>query len=45
MAAENNGLSNPFAKVLFSTQCQVTKVDTTVQLQLFQILTIHMLEV
>ncbi|KAG8007550.1 Fer-1-like protein 4, partial [Nibea albiflora] len=28
MAAENNGLSNPFAKVLFSTQCQVTKVCT-----------------
>ncbi|XP_076599691.1 fer-1-like protein 4 [Chaetodon auriga] len=26
MAAENNGLSNPFAKVLFSTQCQVTRV-------------------
>ncbi|KAM9362008.1 fer-1-like protein 4 [Symphorus nematophorus] len=26
MAAENNGLSDPFAKVLFSTQCQVTKV-------------------
>ncbi|TKS70810.1 Fer-1-like protein 4 [Collichthys lucidus] len=28
MASENNGLSNPFAKVLFSTQCQVTKVCT-----------------
>ncbi|XP_070695599.1 fer-1-like protein 4 [Pempheris klunzingeri] len=26
MAADDNGLSNPFAKVLFSTQCQVTRV-------------------
>uniref|UniRef100_A0A3Q3WRE7 C2 domain-containing protein n=1 Tax=Mola mola TaxID=94237 RepID=A0A3Q3WRE7_MOLML len=26
MAAGDNGLSTPFAKVLFSTQCQVTKV-------------------
>uniref|UniRef100_A0AAQ4NV40 Fer-1 like family member 4 n=1 Tax=Gasterosteus aculeatus aculeatus TaxID=481459 RepID=A0AAQ4NV40_GASAC len=25
-AADDNGLSDPFAKVLFSTQCQVTKV-------------------
>lgn len=30
MAAEDNGLSAPFAKVLFSTQCQVTKVGTSV---------------
>uniref|UniRef100_A0A3B4VIG5 Fer-1-like protein 4 n=1 Tax=Seriola dumerili TaxID=41447 RepID=A0A3B4VIG5_SERDU len=26
MAADDNGLSDPFAKVLFSTQCQVTRV-------------------
>ncbi|KAM3621093.1 uncharacterized protein V6R79_006015 [Siganus canaliculatus] len=26
MAAENNGLSTPFAKVIFSNQCQVTRV-------------------
>ncbi|KAI3369771.1 hypothetical protein L3Q82_024597 [Scortum barcoo] len=28
MASDDNGLSNPFAKVLFSTQCQVTRVLT-----------------
>uniref|UniRef100_A0A3Q2XY42 Fer-1 like family member 4 n=1 Tax=Hippocampus comes TaxID=109280 RepID=A0A3Q2XY42_HIPCM len=27
MAGDDNGLSDPFAKVLFSTQCQVTKVS------------------
>ncbi|KAM9860161.1 fer-1-like protein 4 [Aulostomus maculatus] len=27
MAADDDGLSDPFAKVLFSTQCQVTKVS------------------
>ncbi|XP_061689432.1 fer-1-like protein 4 isoform X2 [Syngnathoides biaculeatus] len=27
MPADDNGLSDPFAKVLFSTQCQVTKVS------------------
>ncbi|XP_034725482.1 fer-1-like protein 4 [Etheostoma cragini] len=26
MAADDNGLSDPFAKVVFSTQCQVTRV-------------------
>uniref|UniRef100_A0A8D3CW72 Fer-1 like family member 4 n=1 Tax=Scophthalmus maximus TaxID=52904 RepID=A0A8D3CW72_SCOMX len=26
MAADDNGLSDPFAKVLFSTQCQVTRM-------------------
>ncbi|XP_037622050.1 fer-1-like protein 4 [Sebastes umbrosus] len=26
LAADDNGLSDPFAKVLFSTQCQVTRV-------------------
>uniref|UniRef100_W5MHL5 Fer-1 like family member 4 n=1 Tax=Lepisosteus oculatus TaxID=7918 RepID=W5MHL5_LEPOC len=26
LAADDNGLSDPFAKVVFSTQCQVTKV-------------------
>lgn len=30
MAAEDNGLSTPFAKVLFSTQCQVTRVGGAV---------------
>ncbi|XP_073325341.1 fer-1-like protein 4 [Pagrus major] len=28
MAADSDGLSDPFAKVLFSTQCQVTKVQS-----------------
>ncbi|KAM9800773.1 fer-1-like protein 4 isoform 1-T1 [Syngnathus typhle] len=28
MAANDNGLSDPFAKVLFSTQCQMTKVSS-----------------
>lgn len=32
MAADDNGLSDPFAKVLFSTQCQVTRVGTVVPL-------------
>ncbi|XP_031705495.1 fer-1-like protein 4 [Anarrhichthys ocellatus] len=32
IAADDNGLSDPFAKVLFSTQCQTTRVGTTVPL-------------
>ncbi|XP_029287824.1 LOW QUALITY PROTEIN: fer-1-like protein 4 [Cottoperca gobio] len=28
IAADDNGLSDPFAKVVFSTQCQVTRVGT-----------------
>lgn len=32
MAAEDNGLSSPFAKVVFSTQCLVTRVGKPVHL-------------
>lgn len=32
LAADSDGLSDPFAKVLFSTQCQVTKVDAALPL-------------
>lgn len=29
MAADDDGLSDPFAKVLFSTHCQVTRVGAS----------------
>ena len=37
LAADDDGLSDPFAKVLFSTQCQVTRVGTIVPLVKFQL--------
>uniref|UniRef100_A0A671YFG7 Fer-1 like family member 4 n=1 Tax=Sparus aurata TaxID=8175 RepID=A0A671YFG7_SPAAU len=38
LAADSDGLSDPFAKVLFSTQCQVTKVDAALPLVKWQLL-------
>lgn len=35
MAADDDGLSDPFAKVIFSTQCQVTKVGSATKLLQF----------
>lgn len=29
IAADDNGLSDPFTKVVFNTQCQVTRVGLT----------------
>lgn len=34
IAANDNGLSDPFAKVVFSTQCQVTQVSSVRLLKL-----------